>query len=92
MGASFPKYHITVINTDGPDRTNWWYHSQYACDEYSAKKFKEHYRKQYKDVTILLTPESGPCGIFTRFPTGYRYWSWTENVSYINDLIDMPRT
>jgi len=90
--ASRPKYHITARNAGGPDHTSWWTHSHEAFDRKDCERFAAHYAKHYPDITIILTPESGPCGIFTRFPTGYRYWAWTDQFHFVDDVSKMPKT
>ena len=89
--ASMPKYHITARNGGGPDGTDHWVHSHRAFEKEYASRYAEYYAKHHPHVTITLTPESGPFGIFTRFPTGYRHWSWTDHVSFVKDLTEMPK-
>jgi hypothetical protein len=91
MGSSIPKYHITAVNGGGPDGTTWYTHTHDAFDERYCMDLKRDYKKNYPKVTIVLTPESGPFGMFTRFPSGYRHWGWTENYSFVSQIRDLPK-
>lgn len=91
LRASFPKYHITACNAGGPDHTTWWTHTEDAFDIKRCEELVAAYKKNYPKVSVYLTPESGPFGLFTRFPSGYRYWAWTDNVSFVRQISDLPK-